>query len=235
VKTADLWVQLVREGLGYERFGAQGGDWGAIITATIGAKHPDAVYGVHMSMPSIPGSMGRMKPDDWGPGEEEWPGRMATRMQAAASHLAVNTNDPQTLGYALNDSPAGLAAWICERRMDFGDTNGNIESRFSKDHLITTVMLYWVTQTFGTACRYYMENRDNPFTVPETTSPIITAPSGFAIFPMELPFIPRKFAERETNLHRWTVMPRGGHYAAAEEPQLLMDDIRAFFRPLRPG
>lgn len=233
VKTAQLWDRLMREHLGHSRYGAHGGDFGAIVSSIMGHTYPEHLFGVHLSSVTIPGRAGRQRADDWAPEEQDRAERAATRMRLAASHLAVNRNDPQTLAYALNDSPAGLAAWICERRYHFGDTHGDIESRFSKDHLITTVMLYWLTQTFGTACRYYAENERHPFTLLDMGSPIIKAPTGYAVFPMDLSLLPRRMVERETDLRRWTVMPSGGHYASTEEPALLVDDIRAFFRPLR--
>jgi pimeloyl-ACP methyl ester carboxylesterase len=233
VKTAELWIRLMRDVLGYHTFGTQGGDFGAIVSSIMGHSYPQYLVGVHLSSPTIPGRHGRPGLDDWGADEQGWAERTATRMKLAESHLAVNYNDPQTLAYATNDSPAGLAAWICERRYHFSDTKGDIDSRFSKDHLLTTVMLYWLTQTFGTACRYYAENRRHPFILNDDRSPIIKAPTGFAIFPKELPLLPRRFVERESDLRRWTIMPSGGHYASSEEPDLLVEDVRAFFRALR--
>ena len=233
-KTVDLWDRLMREVLGYERYGAQGGDWGAIITAQMGHKFADHLIGIHLNMPGLPGGvLGNVKAEDYGPGEEEWFERMNTRMRGAQSHLAVNTNDPQTAAYALNDSPAGLAAWIVERRRNFGDTGGDVESRFSKDHLITTVMIYWVTESFGTAMRYYWEHAHDPWRAVHDRTPVVEAPTGIAVFPMELLLVPRKVAERETNLVQWSLMPSGGHYAQTEEPELFVEDVRAFFRKVR--
>lgn len=232
--TADLWLRLMRDVLGYERFGAQGGDWGAIITAQMGHAFAEHLIGVHLSMPGLPGDvLNRLSADDYGPDEDGWFDRMRTRMRTATSHLALNSNDPQTAAYALNDSPAGLAAWIIERRRNFGDTNGDVESRFSKDDLITTTMIYWVTESFGTAMRFYWENAHDPWQPRHDRHPVVEAPTGIAVFPQELLLIPRAVAARETNLQHWTVMPSGGHYAPAEEPELFLEDVRTFFRALR--
>ena len=233
-KTGDLWDLLMRETLGYERYGAQGGDWGAIITGMMGHKFADHLIGIHVNLPALPGgALGRVRPEDYGPGEEEWHERMTTRMKSAQSHLAVNTNDPQSLAYALNDSPAGLAAWILERRRNWADTDGDVESRFSKDHLITTVMIYWVTQSFSTAMRFYWENAHDPWRPVHDRQPVVETPTGIAVFPKELLFLPRKIAEQEANLVHWSVMPSGGHFAQAEEPELFVNDVREFFRKVR--
>ena len=233
-KTGDLWDLLMRETLGYERYGAQGGDWGAIITGMMGHKFADHLIGIHVNLPALPGgALGRVRPEDYGPGEEEWHERMTTRMKSAQSHLAVNTNDSQSLAYALNDSPAGLAAWILERRRNWADTDGDVESRFSKDHLITTVMIYWVTQSFSTAMRFYWENAHDPWRPVHDRQPVVETPTGIAIFPKELLFLPRKIAEQEANLVHWSVMPSGGHFAQAEEPELFVNDVREFFRKVR--
>ena len=178
-KTGDLWDLLMRETLGYERYGAQGGDWGAIITGMMGHKFADHLIGIHVNLPALPGgALGRVRPEDYGPGEEEWHERMTTRMKSAQSHLAVNTNDSQSLAYALNDSPAGLAAWILERRRNWADTDGDVESRFSKDHLITTVMIYWVTQSFSTAMRFYWENAHDPWRPVHDRQPVVETPTA---------------------------------------------------------
>ncbi len=234
-KTGDMWVTLMRDVLGYDRFGAQGADMGAIVTAQMGHRVPEHLYGIHLNMPGLPGgSIEGLRPEDYGPGEEAWYERMQTRMKTAESHLALNRNDPQTAAYALNDSPVGLAAWIIERRRNFGDTHGDVESRFSKDELITTVMIYWVTESFGTAMRFYWENAHDPWKPSHSRTPVIPTPTGIAVIPMEMLLLPRKVVERETNLVHWSVMPSGGHYAQVEEPELVLNDIREFFRPLRP-
>ena len=126
-----------------------------------------------------------------------------------------------------------MAAWILERRRNWADTGGDVESRFSKDHLITTVMIYWVTQSFSTAMRFYWENAHDPWRPVHDRKPVVETPTGIAVFPKELLFLPRKIAEQEANLVHWSVMPSGGHFAQAEEPELFVNDVREFFRKVR--
>ena len=158
---------------------------------------------------------------------------MQAALRHATSHVAVQTTDPQTLSYGLHDSPVGLCAWIVERRRNWSDCEGEVERRFSKDELLTTVTLYWVTESFVTSVRYYYEARHHLWTPSHSRTPIVEAPTGIAVFPRELALMPRRWAERYYNLQRWTVFPSGGHFAPMEEPQRLVEDIRAFFRPLR--
>ena len=145
-------------------------------------------------------------------------------------YSAIQGTKPQTLGYGLNDSPAGLAAWIVEKFHGWSDNDGDIESAFTKDEILTNITLYWVTETITSASRLYYESGNTPPTRPVGYGDV---PTGAAIFPKEINFTPRKWAEARYNIVRWTVMPRGGHFAALEEPELLVDDIRAFFRGLR--
>ncbi|WP_322752998.1 alpha/beta hydrolase [Frankia sp. Cas3] len=133
----------------------------------------------------------------------------------------------------MNDSPAGLAAWIVERRRNLSDCGGDVERRFTKEDLLTTVSLYWFTETFHTTVRLYAETRRRPMSLAHTRSPAIEAPTAIAVFPQDVVLFPRAVAEQHANLARWTVMPSGGHFAPMEEPQLLVDDVRAFFRQFR--
>lgn len=234
VDTAELWVELMRDVLGYDRFGAQGGDWGAHISGQLGHRYAEHVVGVHLSMPNLAGIPWRsLRREDYAPDEQHWYDHMQQRLETAWSHLAVHTRDPQTLAYALHDSPIGLAAWIVERRRNWSDCDGEVERRFSKDELLTTVMLYWATGTIGSSLRFYWENRRRPWTPAHDRRPVIEAPTGIAVFPQELIVVPRSLAERHADLRRWTELPSGGHFAPAEEPELLVEDVRAFFRPLR--
>ena len=220
--------------LGYDRFAAQGGDWGAIVTALMGHRHAKRLIAIHLSFPALLGTGSRtVKADDYGPGEEAWFDRMQQRMKSAASHLAVHTNDPQTLAYALNDSPVGLAAWLLERRRAWSDSGGDPDKPFDRDFLLTTVMIYWVTQSIGTSMRYYLEHFTRPWQPDHDRQPAIEAPTGIAVFPQELVLLPKAVAERNANLVRWTVMDAGGHFAPSEQPQALVDDVRAMFRDFR--
>ena len=144
------------------------------------------------------------------------------------AYQQIQGTKPQTLGYALDDSPAGLAAWIVEKFRAWCDCDGNVESRFTKDDLLTNIMLYWVTESAASATRIYYENRVAP-----SVGGRVTVPTACALFPKEITVPPRKWVEARYNLVRWTEMPRGGHFAALEQPELLVNDVRAFFRTLR--
>jgi pimeloyl-ACP methyl ester carboxylesterase len=231
---AALWVRLMRDVLGYDRFGAQGGDWGAVVGAHLGHAHAEHLTGLHLSMPAfMTAAPGTLRPEDYGPDEVGWYERMRAKRHLWDSHLLVHTRDPQTLAWALNDSPVGLAAWLVERRRSWSDCRGDIETRFSKDDLLTTISLYWFTQTFHTTARLYADTFRSRLKLQHDRSPEIEAPTAIAVFPEETVLYPRAVAERHANLRQWTVMPRGGHFAAFEEPELLVDDVRKFFRTLR--
>lgn len=235
IVTADLWVKLMRDELGYDRFGAQGGDWGAFVTAQMGHKYADQITGIHLNFPATPGLLDQTHiptEDDYGPDEQDWPQKSLKAQRTGSSHMAVHMTDPQTLAYGMHDSPVALCAWILERRRAWSDSHGDVESRFSKVDLITTMMIYWVTESFVTSVRYYYEMANNPWTPSYEGLPLIKPPTGVAVFPEELVMRPRKWAERVYNLKQWTVMPAGGHFAHAEEPERLTEDIRSFFRGL---
>jgi pimeloyl-ACP methyl ester carboxylesterase len=234
-RTADLWVGLMRDALGHERFGAAGGDWGALISAQLGHAHADRLTGVHLSL-SLPLDLfhgPRPGPEEYAPDEQHLLRRTRETRELRTSHSAVQGADPQTLAYALHDSPVGLCAWILERRRNWSDCGGDVERRFSKDDLITTAMLYWVTESLVTSARFYWEAAHRPWAPVHDRSPVVEAPTGVAMFPRELSLMPRSFLERYYDLRRITTMPAGGHFAPMEEPDLLVEDIRAFFRPLR--
>lgn len=233
--TAALWVRLMADVLGHQRFGAHGGDWGASVSAQLGHEFPEHLVGVHLSLPVLMkvSYYSGLRAEDYGPGEEGWFDRMQRRMATAASHVAVQSQDPQTLAYALNDSPVGLASWLLERRRLWSDHQGDVFDALSRDFLLTSVMLYWVTGSIGSTMRFYWENWRQPRRLVHDRTPSIEVPTAMAVFPNDLVFVPRRLAEEHTNLARWTEMPRGGHFAAAEEPDLVVDDLRAFFRPLR--
>jgi pimeloyl-ACP methyl ester carboxylesterase len=230
-KVSDLWVKLMAEGLGYRRFGAQGGDWGASVTNYLGFAHPEHLIGIHVT------SITRPTPY-LGPGsralteaEQTFQQQRQDWLQAEGGYSHIQGTKPQTLSYGLSDSPAGLAAWIVEKYRTWSDCNGDVESRFSKDELLTTVTLYWVTQTINASTRLYYETHRQPWELKQDEH--ITVPTAMAAFPKEISRPPREWGERSFNLQRWTDMPSGGHFAALEEPERLVEDIRVFFRPLR--
>ena len=149
------------------------------------------------------------------------------------THYLTHTFEPQTLAWAMQDSPAGQAAWMLHRRRAWSDCGGDVERRFTKDELITSFALYWLTNTVAGSLRFYADSFRTPWAPSHDRRPTLEAPTGIAVFPYELSHVPRAVAEREANLVHWTRMDRGGHFAAAEEPTLIVDDLRAFFRPLR--
>jgi len=227
---ADLWIELM-ERLGYPRFGAQGGDWGAGISTWMGRKSPERLTGLHLNY--VPGSY---RP--WVESEAELTaeerGFLADRARWSEEEGAyghIQATRPGTLGIALTDSPAGLAAWILEKLRTWSDCDGDLESRFSLDEVLANVTLYWVTNTAASSIRLYRESKLTPLQLGPGER--IRVPLGFARFPLEAPSPPRRWVERGYDVRRWTEMPRGGHFAAWEEPELLAQDIRDFFRPLR--
>ena len=234
-RTADLWVKLMQDVLGYDKFAAQGGDWGALITTQLGHKYADKLIGTHVNlMAPLSIFVGSMPEEsEYGPGEEGLYERNNHFFTAESGYSALQTTKPQTLAFALNDSPVGLCSWILEKRRTWSDCDGDVEKRFSKDDLLTTMMIYWITQSFGTSARYYYEATHNPWQPSHDRTPVVESPMGVAVFQKEVIIMPRKWAEGYYNLKRWTPMPSGGHFAAMEEPQLLVDDVRAHFRSLR--
>ena len=229
-RIAALWDELML-GLGYGRYGAQGGDWGSMVTTYLGLRHAPHVFGIHLNMVIA------FPPDPANPADGLAPEEVMSLMQARqfleveTGYQRIQGTKPQTLSYGLNDSPAGLAAWIVEKFRTWSDCKGEIETRFSKDQLLTNIMLYWVPETANSSCRLYCETmRAGKF---PPTGFNVEVPTACAIFPAEMFKPPRAWVEKVYNLQRWTEMPTGGHFAAMEEPRLLVDDVRAFFRGLR--
>jgi pimeloyl-ACP methyl ester carboxylesterase len=224
----------MRDVLGYEHYAAQGGDWGALVSGHLGHIGAEHVIGVHLSIANIPTVNWRqLTREHYAPEEQALWQRMQDSQRCISSHLAVHSLDPQTLAIGLSDSPAGLAAWLIERRRNWSDCDGDVERRFTRDELLTTVMLYWVTNSVAGSVRFYQASRADGWRIESAELPFIRAPTAIAVFPADVVFIPRAMAERHANLERWTVMPSGGHFAPAEEPDALVEDVRAFFRAHR--
>ena len=228
---AMLWRGLMAS-LGYERFGAQGGDIGAGVSTWLARLFPQAATGVHLNY--VPGSF-RPGLDSTVPPvtteEQDFLDRGASWSALEGAYAALQGSKPQTLSFALTDSPLGLAAWIAEKVRAWSDCGGDIERVISFDTLLTDIALYWFSDSLTASLRLYKENRLRPlaFAPGERVIP----PLGVALFPRELPMPPRNWVERVFDVRRWTPMPAGGHFAALEQPALLAEDIRAFFRPLR--
>jgi pimeloyl-ACP methyl ester carboxylesterase len=233
-RTADIWAKLM-DRLGYPRFGAHGGDAGAFISAQLGHKYPDRTIGVHLTTPGpLTFMAGRgWDPADYGPDEARFMARMEQVRATEMGHFIVQSTKPQNLAVAFADSPAGLIAWLADKRRNWSDCGGDVTSRFSRDELLDNAMIYWATNSYHTSARYYYEGAHYPWQPSHDRAPVVEAPTAVAVFPAELTFAPRKAAERYYNLQRWTEMPAGGHFAAMEEPALLVEDIRQFFAGLR--
>jgi microsomal epoxide hydrolase len=214
--------------LGYTRYGVQGGDWGGIISRIVALKDPTHVAGLHLNFCTAGAPPGDNPNADVPAAELTLMQERNAYMENERAYQQIQATKPQTLGYGLNDSPAGLAAWIIEKFRSWCDCDGDIEKKFTKDELLTNVMIYWATQTAASSTRIYYENR-----VAGGVQGRVTVPTACALFPKEISTPPRKWVEARYNLVRWTPMPRGGHFAALEEPVLLVDDIRAFFRTVR--
>ena len=229
-RMAELWAALMQE-LGYARFAAQGGDFGAAVTTILGLRHAERIIGIHLNY--IPGSYRPyLEPGSELTAEEKaFVEEDARWYEEWGGYDHVQRTEPQTLAYALNDSPVGLAAWILEKFRDWADCGGDVERRFTRDELLSNITLYWMTQTIHSSCRLYYEGSRAPLHFAKGDS--VNVPCGVARFPLEAPFPPRHWVERGFSIRHWTEMPRGGHFAAAEEPELLAADIREFFRPLR--
>jgi pimeloyl-ACP methyl ester carboxylesterase len=226
---AALFQRLMTEVLGLTRFGAQGGDWGAFITGRLGYTYPQNLIGIHLNM--VPVAPHPSERTNLSAAEEAFVTASEAWRAEETGYQWIQGTKPQTLAYALNDSPAGLAAWITEKFYSWTDSHGNIESRVSKDALLTNIMLYWVTQTINSSFWLYYQMRHQPWRLGRGER--ITVPTAVAAFPREIIRPPREWAARVCNLQRWTPMTAGGHFAALEEPQALVEDIRAFYRELR--
>ncbi len=230
-KVAELWAQLMGE-LGYERFAAQGGDWGSAVATALGLDHAQCIIGIHLNYIAgrflLGGTLNQPPADDVA---KSYLRELRGWWDMEGGYSHIQSTKPQTLGYGLNDSPVGLAAWIIEKFRTWSDCSGDVESIFTRDELLTNVMIYWATQTIHSSTRLYYETREHPFQLSPTHR--VKPPVAVALFPKEIAMPPRALAERGYNVVRWTAMPRGGHFAAMEEPELFAQDLREFFRPLR--
>ena len=244
-KMAVVFASLMTEVLGYDGYLAQGGDWGAGISSWLGFEHAPACKAVHINMMMMHHPDGPQSPE-----EEAWAERFKREQVMEMGYRTQQATKPQTLSYAMMDSPVGVAAWILEKFNSWSDTDGdNVESAHSKDALLTNIMVYIVTRTFNTASWVYYGRRQegklvegggkshldgNQGRVFWPAGQRVEVPTACALFPAELlAWPPRSYAERLFNVQRWTEFPRGGHFAAMEEPEMLLDDIRAFARTLR--
>ncbi|RYE17224.1 MAG: alpha/beta hydrolase, partial [Sphingobacteriaceae bacterium] len=229
-RVARLWHRLMT-GLGYERYGVQGGDVGAGISTCLALQHPEAVIGLHLNY--IPGSYKPYLSEDENLTAEEniYLQKVSDWLANEGAYSHLHGTKPQTLAFGLNDSPVGLAAWIIEKFYSWSGHQGNMEEIFSKEELVANITLYWLTKTLPSSIRMYRENRKQP-TLSFQSGQYVNVPVAFCHFPKEIPTPPRSYVERGYNIQRWSEMPVGGHFAALEQPGLLSDDIRQFFKKL---
>ncbi len=226
---SDLWSKLVKE-LGYQKVLAQGGDFGAGISTALALRYPEMMLGLHLNY--IPGSYFPFLSPGEKLTEEEIRSQKRTEewYHAEGAYSHQHRTKPLTLAYGLNDSAVGLCAWIVEKFYGWSDCNGNIETVFTKDELLSNVSLYWFTETIHSSIRLYNENSKAPLHF--SKNDFINTPVAIARFHKEVPFPTRKFIERGYNIQQWTDMPAGGHFAAMEQPKLLANDIIQFAKKL---
>lgn len=232
-RVGDALAEVMTQ-LGYDRFVAQGGDWGAIVTRHLAQSHADRLLGAHFNMLfSFPG------PDDADPMAgvtEVEVARLAAageRIAGGTGYMAIQSTRPQTLAYGLTDSPAGLAAWILEKFHAWSDLDdGGIAATFGWDRVLDNVMVYWLTNTAGSAARLYAESARAGTSATDAWTATVTVPTGHAVYPYELLQTPRAWAERRYPIVHWSEQDRGGHFAAFERPAAFVDDLRTFRRVL---
>ena len=229
-RVGDLWTALMTDTLGYDKFAAHGGDWGAGVTARLGYAHADKLIGIHVTAASGMPYLGEGSPPLTA-AEQAFIDARAHWREYEGAYGHIQGTKPQTLSYGLMDSPVGLAAWIVEKFRAWSDCDGDVESVYTKDELLTNITIYWATQTISSSVRIYYESQRDPLNLAQ--GEIIAAPTAVTVFPKDISYPPREWAERMFNLQQWTEMPDGGHFAALEKPTQLVDNIRAFFRAFR--
>jgi pimeloyl-ACP methyl ester carboxylesterase len=229
-RMGELMHGLMKDELGYRRYGVQGGDWGAVVTSWMAFDQPDSVIGLHLNIQGVRGKIGK----DGAPLDNDEKAYLANarrRYQEDMGYYAIQGTRPQTLGYGLTDSPTGLLAWLTDKFREWTDCGGDLETSLSRDEFLTNVMLYWVTGCIASSTRVYFEHlRAGDHVLPDGAR--IETPTGFANFPAEIYNPPRRWMDRAYNIVQWTDMPSGGHFAAFETPEMLAADMRDFFRGL---
>ncbi len=231
-RIATAWIELMAR-LGYERYGAQGHDWGNSITTSIGQQDPDHVAGIHVLPPIAAPDPDTF--DELTDAERESLADLRAAAESESGYSAEQATKPQTLGYGLTDSPAGLLAWIVEKFWSWADHDGNLDSVLSRDELLDNVMLYWLPATAASSARLYWESFGQVSAwFREATTDVVTVPTGCSIFPGEVPRPSRRWAaKRYTDIRYWHELPSGGHFAAFEQPEVFVDEVRNFFRLVR--
>ncbi|HEX9646438.1 MAG TPA: alpha/beta hydrolase, partial [Alphaproteobacteria bacterium] len=227
---ADCFAELMTDVLGYRRYAAQGGDWGSFIVSLLAHAHPERLIGIHLNL--LPLRRDPKMVADPSPEERAYLDQLAGFLKEETGYQWIQGTRPQTLAFALTDSPAGLAAWIVEKFRTWSDCGGDLDSVFTKDQLLANIALYWFTGAIGSSFWPYYARMHGPWPIPDGAT--IDVPCGYAEFPREILHPPRSLAARVySDIRRWSVMARGGHFAAMEQPAALAEEVRAFLRPLR--
>lgn len=227
---ADTFAQLMIDVLGYDRFGAQGGDWGCFVTTRLAHTHPRHLTGIHLNMLAVRRDLAAIESPS--PEESRWLDELAVFLKEEAGYQAIQGTRPATLAVGLTDSPAGLAAWLLEKFRAWTDCDGDPARAIPRDRMLADIALYWFTGAINASFWPYWARLHRPWPIPSGAP--IQVPMGHAAFPHEILRPPRRVAERTyADIRRWTEMPRGGHFAALEQPRALAHEIREFFRPLR--
>ncbi|WP_431908755.1 epoxide hydrolase family protein [Amycolatopsis thermoflava] len=225
-RIARAFAELMRR-LGYDRYGTQGGDWGSAISRQLGIVDAAHVAGVHVNMLGTAPSGNPAELDELSLADKERLGRLERYQRELSGYMKLQSTRPQTLAYALHDSPVGQLAWIVERFQEWTDSDGTPEDAVDRDLMLTNVMIYWLTGTAGSSARLYRESARS-----WGKQPGVDVPMGVAVFPHDIVLPVRRLAERDHNIVRWTEFDRGGHFAAMEEPDLFAEDVLAFFASL---
>jgi microsomal epoxide hydrolase len=223
---ADVFAELMSEVLGYRRFAAQGGDWGAFVSSVLGLRYPERLIGIHLNLLAVrrDASIAKHPSDE----EKVFLDQLKHFLKEETGYQWIQGTKPQTLAYALADSPAGLAAWIAEKFRTWSDCGGVIENAISRDDLLANISLYWFSGAIGSSFWPYYARMRRAWPIPEGRT--VDVPTGYAQFPKEILLPPRSLAARTyTDIRRWSVMPRGGHFAALEQPEMLAREMVEFF------
>jgi microsomal epoxide hydrolase len=227
---ATCFASLMTDVLGYQRYAAQGGDYGAFISSRLGYAYPDNLIGIHLNLLTI--RRDREPPPDPTEDERRYFEELAAWLKEETGYQWIQGTKPQTLAYGLTDSPTGLAAWIAEKFRTWTDCDGDPETAVSRDRMLANISLYWFTGAIGSSFWPYYARLHGPWPIPSGGT--VDVPTGYCAFPREIIRPPRSIAQQTySNIRRWTVMPKGGHFAAMEQPEALAAEISAFFRGLR--
>ncbi|HXY91628.1 MAG TPA: epoxide hydrolase [Acidimicrobiia bacterium] len=226
VRVAQAFGALMA-GLGYERYYAQGGDWGSLVTTALGALFPEQVAAVHVNLLIATAPEGRDPTDGLTEADQARLADMQHFVAQETGYQAIQSTKPQTLAYGLTDSPAGLAGWIVEKFRTWSDCDGDVERSFTKDRLLDNISIYWITGTINSSTRMYYETIGGGGFA---SVPPVTVPFGHTVFRGEIYNAPRAWVEDRYDIVYWNAAERGGHFAAMEVPDLFVDEVRRCFR-----